>query len=292
MIREGGYTMGVGSVTSTNSMSGMQTAAARSTDSESKSIQNEIAGVQQQMQKLSSEEEISYGEKANERKKLQKEISGLNEELKRHEEELRRAQQREILLAELREEQKAAEEKPSEDEKQTKTADIEKTDEKKLPIDKQQSEKAEKNKPGAIAKEEAQATGSDRNINVDLSDKEMQAVVSADVSAQQAKQQGTVITRIQEGIVILKGEIKQDEQRGVDTEKKQAELERMEKREQRAREMQTSVLGGANNTVQSTAKANETEAQNRTWVNTENSAFQLSGENQKSQQMFYVSLTS
>ncbi|MDE7207201.1 MAG: hypothetical protein K2N90_08620 [Lachnospiraceae bacterium] len=61
--------MGVGSVTSRNSMSNVQMARARSADVKSKKIQNEITDIQQQMQKISSKEELSVDEKANERKK-------------------------------------------------------------------------------------------------------------------------------------------------------------------------------------------------------------------------------
>ena len=97
--------MGIGSITSTNSMSGMQMITAASTDPKIKNIQNEITDAKQQMQKLSSKEEISANEKASERKKFQKEISDLNTELKQHQEELRKSQKREIMLAELREDQ-------------------------------------------------------------------------------------------------------------------------------------------------------------------------------------------
>ena len=48
--------MGIGSVTSTNSMSVMQTLTTASTDPKIKNIQNEITDAKQQMQKLSSKE--------------------------------------------------------------------------------------------------------------------------------------------------------------------------------------------------------------------------------------------
>ncbi len=107
--------MGIGSITSTGSMSVMQMTTTDLKDQKSKSIQNEITDVQQQMQKLSSKEELSANEKANERKKLQKEISGLNTELKQHQEELLRSQKREQMLAELREDADPAEKEKSED---------------------------------------------------------------------------------------------------------------------------------------------------------------------------------
>ena len=91
--------MGISSITSANSMSVMQMTGANSKVQKSKSIQNEITNAQQQIRKLSSQEDLSAAEKANERKKLQKEISGLNTELKQHQDELSRSQRREILMA-------------------------------------------------------------------------------------------------------------------------------------------------------------------------------------------------
>ena len=107
--------MGIGGVTSINSNTGMQTATASSAKPKIKNIQNEITGVQQQMQALSSEEGLSANEKITEKKKLQKEISGLNTELKQRQEELRKSQQREIRIAELQEDSKPAKEENTED---------------------------------------------------------------------------------------------------------------------------------------------------------------------------------
>ncbi|MDE7199331.1 MAG: FlxA-like family protein, partial [Lachnospiraceae bacterium] len=70
--------MGIGGITSANSMSVMQMTSSNVTDSRSKNIQKEITDTQQQMQKLSSKEDLSANEKSQERKALQKEISDLN----------------------------------------------------------------------------------------------------------------------------------------------------------------------------------------------------------------------
>ena len=74
--------MGIGGITSANSMSVMQMPSVDLKDHKSKNIQNEITEVQQQLQKLASTEELSANEKADERKKLQKEKSSLDNELK------------------------------------------------------------------------------------------------------------------------------------------------------------------------------------------------------------------
>lgn len=339
--------MGIGSVTSMNSMSNMQMTMAGSTDTKSKSIQNEITGVRQQMQKLSSEENLSVNEKTNERRKLQKEISGLNTELKQHQEELLKSQKREIRLAELQEEQKPSKEEKTTDKIQANEASQSRTDEKKLPFDKQQpndrgtviaknsdgtvilkenrnqagtrsgntgknqapenvlnradeknpaSDKlpaAEEAKKGLNDGEETKAisTGTDAG----LSSKEIHALVSSDTSVQQADRQGTIIARIRGGIAILRDEINQDEKRGIDTERKQEELEKLEEKEQRATAFQFSVLSGANHTMKSAAKANVSGEENKTQANTENNAYINAvkfsrEEDQAAQQRFYVSL--
>ncbi|MDE6844345.1 MAG: FlxA-like family protein, partial [Lachnospiraceae bacterium] len=131
--------MGIGSVTSTNSMSGMQMVTASSTDPKIKNIQNEITDAKQQMQKLSTKDELSANDKVSERKKLQKEISDLNTELKQHQEELRKSQKREIMLAELREDQNPSKEEKTEDEIQAAQPPLDQTNEKPLPADEQQT---------------------------------------------------------------------------------------------------------------------------------------------------------
>ena len=82
--------MGIGNIAAAGSMSVIQMPLANGKDQKSKNIQNKITDRQQQIQKLSSREELSAHEKATERKKLQKELSSLNRELIRHQEELRR----------------------------------------------------------------------------------------------------------------------------------------------------------------------------------------------------------
>ena len=94
--------MGIGSITSAGSMSAMQMPTTGLKDQKSKNLQTEITDVQQQIQKLSSEEDLSASEKANEQKKLKREKSSLDTELKQHQEELLRSQKREEMLAELR----------------------------------------------------------------------------------------------------------------------------------------------------------------------------------------------
>ncbi|MBD5522685.1 MAG: hypothetical protein HDR03_15935 [Lachnospiraceae bacterium] len=324
--------MGIGSITSTNSMSNMQMIKAASTDPKIKNIQNEITDIEQQVQKISSKEELSVNEKSDEKKKLKKEISSLNEKLKQQQEELLRAQKRESMLAELREDKKPAKEEESEDKLQTQTTSSDKADEKNLPADQQQTgsqesvitrnsdgavvlkaeknqddtrgvdtekEQADKAKEESVSEKEAKATDSNMAADTGLSHKEIRAMVSADASVQQANHQGSVIARTRDGIAILKGEMNQDEKRGIDTERKQNELEKMEKREQRATTFQSSILGDANNTMKSATETNVAGSNdNSTQVTADGNgnayinALNLSQEDdQAAQQRFYVSFS-
>ena len=287
--------MGISGISSMNNMSVMQMTPANVKDQKSKNIQNEITDVEQQIQKLSSKQELSVNEKADEKKKLQKEKSSLNTELEQHQQELLRSQKREIMLAGLRENQKPAKEEDAETKVQATEISSDKADEKNLPANEQQPELKEtviaKTSDGTVILKEAikEAAGQDANAvtdtekkqtdeakkevtveketkaiesdededkeaNTSLSNQEMHAMVSANTSAQQADRLGTIVAKTNDGIAILKGEISQDERRGVDTERKQAELEQMEKKAEQAATFQFSVLGDANNAMTSSAE--------------------------------------
>lgn len=310
--------MGIGSVTSANSISGMQTITSRTADPKIKKYQNEITNVQQQMQKLSSTEELSVTEKTNERKKLQNEISSLNMELKRHQEELLRSQKREAMLAKLQEDKEPAKEEKAEDKIQTAETSSDKADEKNLPADKGQTPQPgtviAKNSDGTVilkdkinqddkAKAESTSEKQDESAESDtddsLSHKKIHAIVSADSSVQQAARQGTVIAKTRDGIAILKGEMNQDKKRGIDTEKDQTEVEKMEKKEQRAISFQFSTLAEANNTMQTAAKTNTAGIKDGTPANSENNTFSnpffnalniSQAQGQADSQRFFVSL--
>lgn len=309
--------MGISSITSMNSMPVSQTAATGLRDQKSKSIQNEITSTQQQIRKLSSKEDLSANEKTNKQKQLQKEISGLNAELKQYQDELRKSQKREIMMAELQEDQEPAKEEKSEDQIQAvKEASQNPADKKDLPNDndKPQTERQgavisqnndgvvilkdalnqdksadtnTENKPADASQNEDDDTAADAN----LSGQEIYATAAADSSLQQADRLGTVVARTRNGIAILKGEMKQDENLGADTTRKQAELEKMEKQEQRATAFQSSILGEANSAAKSAIETNES-VKDSTQDNTKTvaNAFNLFPEDQTLQQQFYVSI--
>lgn len=321
--------MGIGGITSANSMSVMQMPSVDLKDHKSKNIQNEITEVQQQLQKLSSTEELSANEKADERKKLQKEKSSLDNELKQHQEELLRSQKREAMLAELREAQNPSKgedkmqvaqspanteetENPKAGEQQIQplqpgTVISESSDGKvilkEVMNQSEDNTSAAETKPTEETKEAATAaeatepeeeeTDTDPVKEFRPTANEMQAMVSADTSSQMADRMGALVTKTNDGIALLKGEIKQDSYYGTDTEQKEAELKDMQKQRQREMAVQFSMLGEAGNAMQA---AFDTESANATAQNDTGKHFQVSGlsasqqEEQALQQGFQVSI--
>lgn len=314
--------MGIGSITSTNRMSVTQISSADLKDQRSKTIQNEITDIQRQMQKLSSDEELSVSEKAEERKKLQKEKSNLSTKLKQHEDELLKSQKREMKLAKLQEDRAPLREDEKEDDTPIKETVSDTTDKAKLPADerrslppgtviaqnsdgtvilkevlnqaadneaKAQNKQAEEDKEEMAAKQEKKAEDADAA----LSEREVQAMVSADTSMRQADRQGSLVTKTTGGIEVLRGEIKQDAYRDVDTERKQTELNDMQKQRTREMAFQFSLLGDADNAMQAASKTNAP-AEKAAQANAERT-FQVSGlhtspEEQALQQGFQVTI--
>lgn len=275
---------GIGSATSSNNMSVTQIAPSDLKDQKSKSLQNDITDVQRQMRKLSSDEELTVTEKAEERKKLQKEKSDLSVKLKLHQDELLKSQKREIRAAEVREDGMPAKEEETEDGEQVKENPSYAADKTKLSADDRRSltpgtvitqnsdgtvilkevlnqtadadtetqdKRTEEAKEETAAEKEKKASEEDNAADASLSEREVQAMVSADASMQQAERQGSLVTKTTDDIAVLKGEIKQDAYSGTDTEGKRAELKDMQ--QQRTREMafQFSLLGEADGAMQS-----------------------------------------
>ena len=326
--------MGIGGVTSgNNSMSVMQMTPASLKDHKSKNIQNEITDVQRQIQKLSSEDELSVNEKTDERKKLQREKSSLDTELKQYQEELLRSQKREIRLAELQE-QPNPEDEETKDGSQASEAVSDAPEKESRPTDEKQplqpgtiitqnsdgtvilkealqqaesDDKAventqEKGKP-AIAAEastavekdvqaQAEEESEDTTADTAFSDKQMQAMVSSDTSMKQAERMGTLVTKTEDGIAILKGEIKQDAYRGVDTGRKEAELKDMQNQREQEMGVQFALLGAGGHIMKSAAGSETVKDSNQEDVGKN---FQVSGLNapqdeQAAQERFHVAI--
>ena len=334
--------MGIGGVTSVNnSMSVTQMTSASLKDHKSKNIQNEITEVQQKIQKLSSEDELSLNEKADEKKKLQKEKSSLDTELKQHQEELLRSQKREIRLAELQEKQDPAkEDDETKENAQAAGAAADTADKGSRPTDDKQplqsgtvisqnndgtvilkevlnqsesagntveSTQAESKQTGktgtavseteaaAIEKEtpaQAEEENEDDTADTSFSDKQMQAMVASDTSMKQADRMGTLVTKTEDGIAILKGEIKQDSYRGTDTGRKEAELSDMQKQREREMGVQFALLGEAGHMMKSTAGSASVQdsAQEDTGKKLQVSGLNVPQDEQAAQERFHAAI--
>lgn len=299
---------GIGSIASSGSMSYKQITSSDLKDQKSKSLQNDISDVQQKIKRLSSEEDLTVTEKAEEKQKLQQEKSELSTKLKLHQDELQKSQKRDIKLAELQEDRKPEKEEDAESKVQavetSSAADA--ADEKKPPADDchslppgtvitrnsdgtvilkeilnqtaesdtgAQTQQAEALKEDSAAEKEKKAAEDESDAEIGLTGTEVQAMVSADAAMQQADRQGALVDRTGNDISVLQGEIKQDAYRGTDTESKEAELKGMQ--EQRKREMafQFSMLGEANR-----ATGTDDTANNAAQVNADRT-FRVSGVN-------------
>ena len=92
-----------------------------------------------------------------------------------------------------------------------------------------------------------------------LSQASMTAMISADSSLKQAKVQGSVATKMEGRSGILQSEIKLDQARGGDTQKKEEELADVEQKAQAAASSQLSTLADAGRSMEEAAKADRRE---------------------------------
>lgn len=239
--------MAIGGLKAMDSMAGWQGAAAKRVDSVSKNIQNEISTVERQKQGLSSKQELSAEEKAKKKQELQQELSSLNTKLRQRQEEINKEQKREALTGEVR----AAGGDVSEAEKVKGKADT--VNAEKIKADGSEAEKKNKDIKGAekgnvsaevqTAKKDAEDVKGAKDAenekdeklkDIGIPQKDAQSIVKGDSFREQMKRREAVIARMEGGIAILKGEIRQDELRGADTEKKKAELKKQEQKVRKA----------------------------------------------------------
>lgn len=87
----------------------------------------------------------------------------------------------------------------------------------------------------------------------------MAAMLSADSSIKQAKVHGSVAAKMEGRSRVLKSEIKQDQARGGDTQKKEEELAEVEQKAQASTSSQISTLADAGRTMEDAAKAESRE---------------------------------
>ena len=84
-------------------------------------------------------------------------------------------------------------------------------------------------------------------------------MISADSAMDQAQVYGSVNTQMESRARNLQGEIRQDKTRGIDVEKKETELARVEKRAANATASQISTLGTANTEMTQARKTEQEE---------------------------------
>ena len=92
-----------------------------------------------------------------------------------------------------------------------------------------------------------------------LSQASMTAMISAGTSMKQAKAQGSVATKMEDRAGVLESEIKLDQARGNDTQKKEEELADVQQKAQAATSSQLSTLADASKTMEEAAKADSKE---------------------------------
>lgn len=198
-----------------NGMSGTNTQVgtmgiSHGSDSYSKNIKNQIAGAQEKLKELSSNNEMSLEEKMKKRQEIQKQIADLNNQLRQHEIEQQRQQHQE---------------KRSSGEDMSGGA------------------KTRVSKSGKKGRGLSQAS--------------MKAMISAG-SAMDQVQAGQQITTQAEGQAnVLKSEIKQDKQAGVDTQAKEEELAGIEENLSNAKASQAELLGKASEEIKEASRSEE-----------------------------------
>lgn len=191
----------------------------QATDFYSQNIQNQMANAQKQLQELSSNENMTLEEKMKKRQEIQQQISDLNMQLRQHQMEQRRAAM----------------------------GGAEKQQAKGSSMD---------GMAGGIGNAGNRKAGSK---SAGLSQASMTAIISADNSIKQAKVQGSVATKMEGRSGILESEIKLDQARGDNTQKKEEELARVEQKAQAAASSQLSTLADAGRTMEEAAKADRRE---------------------------------
>ncbi|MCM1192992.1 MAG: hypothetical protein NC123_07600 [Butyrivibrio sp.] len=235
--------MGIGGIKAMDGMTGGQRTAVRPVDFASKNIQDEISSVQRQKQGISSKQEMSAEEKEKKRQELQQELSSLNTQLRQRQAETHREQKKEELLKETQSaDSHVADAEKGKDTVNTENAEKSKAnseagEERVINVD--SPEKETVNRGLRSAEQETEKAAGVKNKDTEPEDVgmpvgEMRAIVEREASGERTKRKEAVIARLESGIVILKGEIRQDELRGADVEKKKAELKRQEQKVQRA----------------------------------------------------------
>ncbi|MDE7253935.1 MAG: FlxA-like family protein [Acetatifactor sp.] len=297
--------MGISGIGAIGGASSVQMTSAQSVDTVSKGIQDDISEVQRQKQELSSRKDIPVEEKVKKRQELQQEISSLNAKLRQHQAEVRKEKQKELMKDNAQtgrtdagnEEKKPAEKKVSaakeSEARETETKDVASKDSTGMNAPSRsarmkavqaqntsQKETKAGNTTGSTTKSVDDKDANPKNTGVKetedqavndkvagISAAEMKGMVAADSYVKNSKAQETVIARIEGGVAILKGEIRQDENRGADAAPKRAELEKQEQKVQWASATSFSDLGLGSKTEKGSTQAKADNVTGGIWAN-------------------------
>ena len=118
----------------------------------------------------------------------------------------------------------------------------------------QQAKKSSMNDMLGGSKQSAPKAGSQ---SAGLSQASMKAMISADSAMAQAKVQGSVTTKMESRAGVLEVEIKLDQARGDDVEKKKEELAEVQQKAVAAESAQMNTLADANKELETAAKADQ-----------------------------------
>lgn len=297
--------MGVSGISAIGGASSVQMTSTQAVDTVSKGIQDDISEVQRQKQELSSRKDIPVEEKVKKRQELQQEISSLNAKLRQHQAEVRKEKQKELMKENAKtgrtdadnEEKKSADKKVSaakeSEARETKSKNALTKDTKGMNAlginareksvqaqNTSQKETKAGNTTGSTTKDATDKDVNPRDTGVKetedkavndkaagISAAEMKGMVAADSYVKNSKVQETVIARIEGGVAILKGEIRQDENRGADAAPKRAELAKQEQKVQWASAASFSDLGLGSKTEKGSTQAKADNVTGGIWAN-------------------------
>lgn len=200
--------------------------ASQLTDAETKGIQNKITDAQQQLQKLSSNQELTAEEKKQKRQEAQKQIADLNRELRQRQMELRREQMEEQNRRKTEEQQQKKDTSAKEE----------------------LSGRSEDN--ASRSQEEAE----EEKAVTTFPAGSMSAIIATDVTGKQARAQRQVALSLNGTARILQAEIDQDARRGQNTERKEEALKQLEQRASNASSAQIGILANSASSIRQTDK--------------------------------------
>ncbi len=199
---------------------GFQAGLYQGSDPVSKQIQRQIADAKKQLSDIASNKEMSMEEKAKKREELQKLIGDLNNQLRQHQIEQRRA---------------AVNQEGNKEKKDSALEEM-------LGKSKKNSDKKEGDKKQGF------------------SESSMEAIISAESSMKMAQMQGNVSEKMKNKVAVLESEIKLDEGRGEGAERKREEADSLEKKAKQAADFQFSTLTEADKKDKEEAEAGKEKA--------------------------------